>query len=198
MESSASLFELDVRYEFVGPGKKSSREEHGGFWQMHWWHDEAKGWQAKKWETREEMVSRAQEPVFLDVTEQALGQTDSYQNQLRHGVDYWRTIMDGASGIDVYGNNGIAAGDFDKDGFDDFYVCQPPGLPNRLYRNRGDGTFEDVTEKAGVGVLDGTACALFADFENRGIAGSSGGVRGRPTAISESGQREISTEARRV
>ncbi len=169
VESSASLFELDVRYKFVGPGKKSSREEHGGFWQMHWWHDEAKGWQAKKWETREEMVSRAQGPVFLDVTEQALGRTDSYQNQLRHGVDYWRTIVDGACGIDVYGNNGIAAGDFDNDGFDDFYVCQPPGLPNRLYRNRGDGTFEDVTEKAGVGVLDGTACALFADFENRGL-----------------------------
>ena len=66
--------------------------------------------------------------------------------------------------IDVYGNNGVAAGDFDNDGFDDLYVCQPAGLPNRLYRNRGDGTFEDVTEKAGVGVLDNTACALFADF----------------------------------
>jgi len=38
-----------------------------------------------------------------------------------------------------------------------------------LYRNRGDGTFEDVTERAGVGVLDGTACALFADFENKGL-----------------------------
>ena len=85
-----------------------------------------------------------------------------------HGVDYWRTVLDGACGIDVYGNNGVAAGDYDGDGFDDLYVCQPAGLPNRLYRNRGDGTFEDVTEKAGVGVLDGTACALFADFENKG------------------------------
>ncbi len=63
----------------------------------------------------------------------------------------------------------MAVGDFDNDGFDDLYVCQPAGLPNRLYRNRGDGTFEDVTEKAGVGVLDDTACALFADFENKGV-----------------------------
>jgi tetratricopeptide (TPR) repeat protein len=85
-----------------------------------------------------------------------------------HGADYWRTILDGAVGVDVYGNNGVAAGDYDNDGFDDLYVCQPAGLPNRLYRNRGDGTFEDVTEKAGVGVLDSTACALFADFQNRG------------------------------
>ncbi len=63
----------------------------------------------------------------------------------------------------------MAAGDFDNDGFDDLYICQPAGLPNRLYRNRGDGTFEDVTEQAGVGVLDDTACALFADFENKGV-----------------------------
>ena len=85
------------------------------------------------------------------------------------GADYWRTVLDGAVGLDVYCNNGVAAGDFDGDGFDDLYVCQPAGLPNRLYRNRGDGTFEDVTAKAGVGVLDNTACALFLDFDNRGL-----------------------------
>src|SRR2546429_9551341 len=66
-------------------------------------------------------------------------------------------------------NNGLATGDFDGDGMDDLYICQPAGLPNRLYRNHGDGTFDDVTEKAGVGVLDSTACALFADFENKGL-----------------------------
>jgi tetratricopeptide (TPR) repeat protein len=85
------------------------------------------------------------------------------------GVDHWRTVLDGACGIDVYGNNGIAAGDIDNDGFDDLYICQPAGLPNRLYRNRGDGTFDDITEQSGVGVLDATACALFADLENKGV-----------------------------
>jgi len=90
-------------------------------------------------------------------------------NQLLHGSDYWRTVLDGAIGVDVYCNNGVAAGDYDNDGFDDLYICQPAGIPNRLYRNRGDGTFEDVTEKAGVGILDNTACALFADFRNSGL-----------------------------
>ncbi|HEX4165965.1 MAG TPA: FG-GAP-like repeat-containing protein, partial [Bryobacteraceae bacterium] len=41
-------------------------------------------------------------------------------------------------------------------------------LPNILYRNRGDGTFEDITQATGLGLLDGTASALFADFTNSG------------------------------
>ena len=43
-----------------------------------------------------------------------------------------------------------------------------PGLPNRLYRNRGDSTFEDITDRAGLGVLDDTASSLFADVDNDG------------------------------
>src|SRR6202035_1388752 len=35
-------------------------------------------------------------------------------------------------------------------------------------RNRGDGSLEDVTDKSGVDVLDSSACALFADFSNKG------------------------------
>ena len=62
--------------------------------------------------------------------------------------------------------------------------ASPPGLPNRLYRNRGDGTFEDVTEQSGVGVLDFTACALFADFDNRGFQDLLVVCRDRAFAIS--------------
>ena len=51
---------------------------------------------------------------------------------------------------------------------DDLYVSQPEGLPNRLFRNRGDGTFEDVTEAAGLAVLDRTSQSLFADVDNDG------------------------------
>ena len=169
--TSTSPLTLDVavRYEFVGVREDGSRESRIGNWKTAWIRGESGEWQATKWSTESETVSRAPRPLFIDVTSCALGENDSYRSQLAHGADYWRTVLDGAIGVDVYGNNGVAAGDFDNDGHDDLYVCQPAGLPNRLYRNRGDGTFEDVTEKAGVGVLDFSACALFADFENRGL-----------------------------
>ena len=160
---------LDLRYDIVGDRMDKRREERIGSWRMEWAKNESAGWKATRWQAGEETLSRASGPVFVDVTAQALGGVESYKSQMLRGSDYWRTVLDGACGIDVYGNNGLAAGDYDNDGFDDLYVCQPAGLPNRLYRNKGDGTFEDVTEKAGVGVLDSTACALFADFQNQGL-----------------------------
>src|SRR5581483_187109 len=49
-------------------------------------------------------------------------------------------------------SNGVAAADYDNDGFVDLYVT---GVNrNILYRNRGNGTFEDVTVKAGLTGID--------------------------------------------
>ncbi len=62
---------------------------------------------------------------------------------------------------------GVAVLDFDGDGRPDLYICGGDG--NRLYRNRGDSTFEDVTAKAGVGGQEGEALgALSFDFDNDG------------------------------
>ena len=159
----------DIRYDIVAGGNSDERQERVGSWRVEWVRDASAAWKARTWKAGEETLSVMHGPAFLDVTPHALGKEKSYQKQMLRGVDHWRTVLDGAIGTDVYCNNGVAAGDFDNDGFDDFYVCQPAGLPNRLYRNRGDGSFEDVTEKSGVGVLDNTACALFADFDNKGL-----------------------------
>jgi Flp pilus assembly protein TadD/peroxiredoxin len=157
-----------VRYDLVGSGTNLYRGQRVGHWNLEWERDAAGDWKVQSWQALEETESLTSGPVFVDVTETALGATASYRDQLLYGTDYWRTVIDGASRIDVYGHNGVAVGDVDGDGFDDIYVCQPSGLPNRLYRNRGDGTFEDVTQAAGVGVLDDTACALLADLDNDG------------------------------
>jgi len=159
----------EVRYSLVGTQADGVREQRIGLWRIDWKRVSSSDWLASNWLFTEETSAKAAKPLFIDATAQAFASVDSYKRQLAFGVDHWRTVLDGASGIDVYGNNGIAVGDFDGDGRDDIYVCQPSGLPNRLYRNRGDGVFEDVTERAGVGVLDPTSCALFADFQNRGV-----------------------------
>lgn len=115
-----------------------------------------------------EVRSSGNAPRFRDVTERALGHNSAYREQLAKGLDDWRSVLDQATGIDVYGHNGIAVGDYNGDGLEDLYVCQPAGLPNRLLRNNGDGTFDDVSAAAGVDVLDATSMALFADFDNDG------------------------------
>lgn len=168
IEGGDSALRLDIRYDLVSTSADDKREERVGSWHTEWSRDDSRQWRARRWEFGEERRAILHRRGFGDITATAFAGVESYRSQMMHGADYWRTVMDGAVGIDVYGNNGVAAGDFDGDGFDDLYVCQPAGLPNRLYRNRGDGTFEDVTEKAGVGVLDRTSCALFVDFLNRG------------------------------
>jgi tetratricopeptide (TPR) repeat protein/peroxiredoxin len=160
-----------VRYELVGTGAGFYREQRVGYWDLEWrsaLSSTSGEFRLQSWQVLDETQSRSLSPIFSDITASALGSSSSYSAQILRGVDYWRTVLDGACGIDIYGHNGVSVADIDNDGFDDLYVCQPAGLPNRLYRNRGDGTFEDITEASGLGVLDNTACALFADFDNDG------------------------------
>jgi tetratricopeptide (TPR) repeat protein/peroxiredoxin len=157
-----------VRYELVATRRDFYREQRVGYWQLTWERSASGEFRVRDWEMLDETQSRSTNPGYIDITAAALGGNASYSAQLLHGTDYWRTVLDGACGIDVYGHNGVSIGDIDDDGYDDLYVCQPGGLPNRLYRNRGDGTFEDVTEASGVGVLENTACALIVDVDNDG------------------------------
>jgi tetratricopeptide (TPR) repeat protein len=157
-----------VRYEFAGEGNGFYREQRIGNLELNWEIGPGTQIRLRKWRNVEEARSRSLAPVFEDIAAGAFAECASYGAQFVPGVDTWRTVMDGASGIDIYGHNGVAVGDIDGDGFDDLYICQPAGLPNGLYRNRGDGTFEDITEKSGAGILDNTACALFADIDNDG------------------------------
>ncbi|MDQ1408107.1 MAG: hypothetical protein QOG55_3736 [Acidobacteriaceae bacterium] len=166
--TASQALETVVRFEMVGTGQDFFREQRVGSWLISWRLSASGDLTLRDWKALDVTRSRSMAPVFLDVTPHAFGSNRSYTSQLLHGTDYWRTVLDGASGIDIYGHNGISVADIDGDGIDDLYVCQPAGLPNRLFRNRGDGTFEDITEPSGLGILENTACALFGDFENSG------------------------------
>jgi len=69
--------------------------------------------------------------------------------------------------INLYDHGcGVVVGDYDGDGHDDLYFLNQLG-PNALYKNKGDGTFVDVTRQAGVGVGDRICVAgTFADYDN--------------------------------
>jgi len=64
--------------------------------------------------------------------------------------------------------SGVAAGDVDGDGWCDLYFCGMEN-PNALYRNLGNGKFEDVTARAGVACADQFSTgAVFADVDGDG------------------------------
>jgi hypothetical protein len=95
-----------------------------------------------------------------------------YRNDLTVAADGTRTLhftdVTDASGIDVetYGM-GVAAGDYDNDGFVDLYRTGLKGAV--LLHNNGNGTFTDVTAKSGAGDPDGWGVsAAFVDYDRDG------------------------------
>jgi hypothetical protein len=117
-------------------------------------------------------LAAPQLPVFTDITKQA-GITFKHS----YGDHHLDNIVEGTGA-------GACFFDYDGDGYMDIYlvtgtwtknVSSNEGrdlrgkLSNRLYHNNGDGTFTDVTEKAGVGGNGafGSGCSA-ADYDNDG------------------------------
>jgi hypothetical protein len=106
---------------------------------------------------------------FADVTAQA-------------GIDFVHSIGDDElSNLVESSGGGVAFVDYDRDGFLDLYIPtgafidgfsggERPKEPytNRLYRNRGDGSFEDVTDRARVGDTGYGMGVVVGDYDNDG------------------------------
>jgi hypothetical protein len=94
-----------------------------------------------------------------------------YWNRLyRQNRDGSFTDVTEAAGLAHAGNGnygmGVAVGDYDNDGYPDLYVTSYG--KNILYHNNGDGTFTDVTAKAGVAGGGWSVSAGFLDYNNDG------------------------------
>jgi hypothetical protein len=110
---------------------------------------------------------------YLDVVVSSWGVHDQlrYFHNNVDGSFTERTVEAGLQGI--VGGLNINQTDYNNDGHIDVLVLRggwiPDGHPNSLLRNNGDGTFEDVTEAAGLlWPLYPTQTACWADFDNDG------------------------------
>ncbi len=73
------------------------------------------------------------------------------------------------SGADLDFCFGVAAGDYDNDGFTDLFICNAG--QNALYHNNRDGTFTNVTRDAGLADKPPSllsVCAAWFDYDNDG------------------------------
>ncbi len=64
---------------------------------------------------------------------------------------------------------GVAAGDYDNDGFTDLFICSAG--QNTLYHNNGNGTFSNITQEAGLADKPAnllSVCAAWFDYDNDG------------------------------
>ncbi len=123
---------------------------------------ETSDWMSQRRE--DQLATRNRFEVFYDFTFE--------DTQPESGVTFLHRIVDDAGKnykpVHYDHGNGVAVADVDSDGLLDIYLVSQMG-PNGLYRNRGDGRFEDITERAGVAVTEPIgATASFADFDNDG------------------------------
>jgi len=70
-----------------------------------------------------------------------------------------------------YGGNGLAGAawfDYDNDGLLDLFLTNGKTQPSALFRNQGDGTFENIAASAGLEPDSGCSGVIAADFDNDG------------------------------
>ncbi len=127
-----------------------------------------------------QMSFRAGGAHGLEITSALLDDGDRYIGDKPHftnvahdaGIDfvnqYYPAFLNQkmAFGMIRYGPAGITVADIDNDGFYDIFI--PDGVESKLFRNLGNGKFEDITARAGLSGLDGVSVALFADYDNDG------------------------------
>ncbi len=99
-----------------------------------------------------------------------VGTYGSSVNKLfRNNGDGTFTESAAAAGVNFSNaSHGLAVGDYDNDGWPDLYIGGYSSLRCRLYRNLGDGTFENVTTATGTLGHNDTRTVSFVDYDNDG------------------------------
>jgi len=128
--------------ESLGPGCAFLDYDNDGWMDIYLVNSGTSDFYTPKQPLRNALYKNNRDGTFTDVTEKA-------------GV---------AAGVNF--GMGVAAADYDNDGFPDLFVTAYGR--SILYHNNGNGTFTDVTEKAGLAVPGWTTSAVWFDYDNDG------------------------------
>lgn len=115
------------------------------------------------WESEERAAVRGPGPAFADSTASAFAAP--LPNAWQLGLDRWRLRLDSLLDAGLLGHQGLAVADIDANGWEDLYLPQPGGLPNRLYLSDANGKLRDHSKASGADYLDRTSSALLLDFD---------------------------------
>ncbi|MBL9139921.1 MAG: CRTAC1 family protein [Verrucomicrobiales bacterium] len=110
----------------------------------------------------------------LDIVASSWGLTGTLRLFRNNGDGTFREMTEEAGLTGLVGGLHLMQTDYDNDGFADIWVLRGAWLgaagrhPNSLLRNRGDGTFEDVTEQARLLSFHPTQTSAWFDFDGDG------------------------------
>lgn len=139
------------------------------------------GWNLVKWEPLEFATDESPQPLFEEVLDRLIPDAaalatarKSYQEEVLRKTIAGETAIVGrfrvTSSPDIESGQQyptVSVIDFDSDGHEDFFLSARWVAP-QLFRNRGDGTYEEVAAQSGLTVDSHVTCAVFADFDNDG------------------------------
>jgi hypothetical protein len=147
--------------------------------QVDWKKPEGSGqdaWQIVSWKQKSLVTTHRDQTLFQDVVNQVIPEQLRQQVQ---GSAHEQILLELAASpkpvpphqyFSTHASSrhpSVSVVDIDRDGFDDIYVMARWGR-NLMFRNRGDGTFEEIASRVGLDIEDHCASAMFADFDNDG------------------------------
>lgn len=104
--------------------------------------------------------------LFSDCTKSVFNNFKDFEKQFNKGIDYWASRIENRYGIGLAGWHGLAIGDANGDGIDDIYICEPGGLPNKLFISKKNGQLIDASSLSGTDFRIQSQSAIFIDFDN--------------------------------
>lgn len=167
-----TAFSSDVHFDGLARAKDGKLLQIEADQELQWRKVGEQTWRIVGWKQKSMRTVSAANSFFRNVVDEAIPEPF---RRIMHGSthdDMLRSVVNGKppkyfSPSSADRHPCVTIVDLDRDGFDDFYVMDRLGT-NLFFRNRGDGTFEEIGAKLGLDFKNDCSAAIFADYDNDG------------------------------